>query len=131
MFEALQNRAEEGDPESQFLVASMYAAGTVVEQDNREATQWFQRSAEQGYAESFLPLAQAHLNGLGIPQNVVTAHLWFNLAAGRLSGTDRTFATEQRDLVQAQMSQSQPDTPLTIELNIPKPPGVRRADSTG
>ncbi len=29
------------------------------------------------------------------------------------------------------MSQSQPDTPLTIELNIPKPPGVMRADSTG
>ena len=25
----------------------------------------------------------------------------------------------------------EPETPLTIELNIPKPPGVRRADSTG
>ena len=25
----------------------------------------------------------------------------------------------------------EPETPLTIELNIPKPPGVMRADSTG
>ena len=25
----------------------------------------------------------------------------------------------------------EPETPITIELNIPNPPGVRRADSTG
>ena len=25
----------------------------------------------------------------------------------------------------------EPETPITIELNIPKPPGVMRADSTG
>ena len=25
----------------------------------------------------------------------------------------------------------EPEPPITIELNIPKPPGVRRADSTG
>ena len=25
----------------------------------------------------------------------------------------------------------EPETPITIELNIPKPPGVRRAESTG
>ncbi len=25
----------------------------------------------------------------------------------------------------------EPETPITIELNIPKPPGVRRTDSTG
>ena len=26
---------------------------------------------------------------------------------------------------------AEPETPITIELNIPKPPGVMRADSTG
>ena len=103
----LHARAEQGNAEAQFLLGSMYRDGTAVDQEHVEATEWFRRSAEQGYVPSFLPLAQAYLNGLGVPQDFVSAHLWFNLAAARLSGTDRALAIEQRDLVQAQMNQSQ------------------------
>ena len=103
----LQARAAQGNAESQFLLGSMYSAGTVVDQDDVEAVRWFLRSAEQGYVQSFLPLADAYLSGLGTTQDFVNAHRWFNIAAARLSGEERAVAVEGRDRVQAQMTGSQ------------------------
>ena len=105
--EALQTRAAQGDTEAQFMLGSMYTAGTVVEQNNFEAAQWFQRAADQGHGPSFVPLARAFFIGQGVPQDFVSAHLWFNIAAARLSGNDRTVAVESRAQVQAQMSENQ------------------------
>lgn len=99
--------AEQGDAEAQFMIGSLYAEGTAVDQDFVEAARWFRRSADQGYAQSFLPLASAYFNGQGVPQDFVSAHLWFNIAAARLTGDDRALAVEQRTLVQTQMSESQ------------------------
>ena len=58
------------------MVASLYADGTVLEQNLVEAAEWYRRSAEQGFAQSFIPLAQAYLAGEGVPQDFVSAHLW-------------------------------------------------------
>ncbi len=99
----LRTRAEQGNAEAQFMLGSMYADGTVLDQDAVAAAQWFLRSAEQGYARSFLPLGRAYLNGQGVAQDYVSAHLWFNIAAARLSGEDRAVAVAERDRVQAQM----------------------------
>lgn len=100
-------RAEQGDAEAQFVLGSLYSAGTVVDRDFVAAARWLLLAAEQGYVESFLPLARAYLAGNGVPQDFVSAHLWFNIAAARLTGEDRTIAVEQRDSVQAQMGNEQ------------------------
>ena len=39
----MERRAEQGDAESQFILGSMYADGTVVDQDGVVAAQWFRR----------------------------------------------------------------------------------------
>ena len=103
----LETRADRGDAEAQFMLGAMYAAGIVVDQNAVEAAQWFRRSAEQGYVLSMLPLARAYWDGQGVPQDFVSAHLWFNVAASQLAGEDRMVAVEGRDQVQAEMSQSQ------------------------
>ncbi len=104
----MERRAEQGDAESQFILGSMYADGTVVGQDGVVAAQWFRRSAAQGYEPAFLPLARIYLAGDGLPQDFVSAHLWFNIAAARLSdGADREVGTAGRIQVEAQMSQMQ------------------------
>ena len=91
--------ADQSDAEAQFMLGSMYAAGIVLDQDAVEAAQGFLRSAEQGYARSFLPLGRAYLNGQGVAQDYVSAHLWFNIAAARLSGEDRAVAVAERPVV--------------------------------
>ena len=103
----LHTQAEQGNAEAQFMVASLYADGTVLEQDLVEAAEWYRRSAEQGFAQSFIPLAQAYLAGEGVPQDFVSAHLWFNIAAARLTSGDRQVAIDAREEVQRRMSPPQ------------------------
>ncbi len=104
---ALRGRAEQGEIEAQFMLGLMYTAGDVVDQDSFEAAQWFQRAANQGYGPSFVPLARAFFVGQGVPQDFVSAHFWFNIAAASLSDDDRTVAIEGRNQVQVVMSERQ------------------------
>ena len=57
-------------------------------------------SAKAGEAKAMLALGQLYLKGIGLPQNYVQAHKWFNLAASR--GDD--VAAAERDALVAQMT---------------------------
>ncbi len=47
-------------------------------------------------------------NGLGVPQDYVQAHMWYNLAASRYPpGEDRDDAVEGRDIVAKRMTPAQ------------------------
>ena len=39
-----------------------------------------------------------YASGEGVPQDYVQAHMWFNLAASRLTGEERERAVNNRDL---------------------------------
>ena len=72
--------AEQGDAFSEYTLGELYANGSGVPQDYREAVKWWKLAAEE------LPLARHNLgvmynNGWGIPQDYVLAHMWFNIAA--------------------------------------------------
>ncbi len=43
--------------------------------------------ADTGEAKAMLALGRLYLQGLGVPQNYVQAHMWFNLAASRGEAT--------------------------------------------
>ena len=47
------------------------------------------------------------VNGEGVPQDDVQAHMWFNLAASRYTGEDRERAVEARDRVAGLMIPTQ------------------------
>ena len=40
-----------------------------------------------------------YATGQGVPQDDVQAHMWFNLAASRMTGEDREIAVRSRDRV--------------------------------
>jgi len=50
----------------------------------------------QGYAEAQYNLGLMYHKGQGVPQNYVQAHMWSNLAASQLTGSDRKRAVENR-----------------------------------
>ena len=56
--------------------------------------------ANAGEAQAMLALGRLYLRGVGLPQNYVQAHKWFNLAASR--GED--VAAAERDALVAQMT---------------------------
>ena len=52
-----------------------------MSQDEAEAARWYRLAAEQGTAIAQNNLGVMYANGLGVPQDDVTAYMWFNLAA--------------------------------------------------
>ena len=60
--------------------------------------------AEAGDAEAQVDLGVMYFVGDGVPQDGVQAHMWFNLAASRLTGEARERAVNNRDLAAGQMT---------------------------
>ena len=49
---AFREFKNDGSAEAQFNVGLMYALGSGVKQDHREAANWYRKSAEQGYQQA-------------------------------------------------------------------------------
>ena len=61
----------------------MYRLGQGVPQDYKQAVKWYQKAAEQGYADAQCNLGIMYYEGDGVPQNYKKAYVWFNLAASQ------------------------------------------------
>ena len=81
----LKPLAEQGNPEAQFNLGSLYYQGWGVPQDYREAAQWMRRAAEQGYLFAQTTLGSLYAAGLHrvIEKDDSQALMWFILAASQ------------------------------------------------
>lgn len=80
--EQLRQKAQAGNPNSQFALAKRYfdgRRGTV--QDYNEAAKWFGKAAEQGLAEAQDYLGRMYYNGYGVQQDYNEAVNWVTKAA--------------------------------------------------
>jgi hypothetical protein len=60
-----------------------------------EASKWFRKAADQGHASAQLNLGALYINGQGVQQDFVQAHMWLSLAAVSFPASD----TGGRDFV--------------------------------
>ena len=74
-----------------------------MSQDYVKARQWWEKAAAQGSASAQNDLGLVYANGLGGPQDLVQAHMWYGLAAG--NGYE--IATEYRNDLAKQMPPAQ------------------------
>ena len=99
--------AERGDAESQLKLGIAYRDGSDgPAQDYTEAAFWFRQAAEQGHPMARFNLGRLYERGLGVPRDLITAHLWYNLAASGFEPRDgsRTMAIAGRDRVASQLT---------------------------
>src|SRR5687768_5489636 len=75
--------AEKGHPWAQRRVASMYAEGKGVQQDDQEAVNWYRLAAAQGNTPAQYDLGLAYEKGKGVPQDYAEAVKWYRIAASR------------------------------------------------
>ena len=82
-----------------------YEDGQRAWDDGRhsEALREWQASANAGDAKAMLALGRLYVQGLGVPQNYVQAHMWFNLAASRFEAA----AVKERDALAVRMAPEQ------------------------
>ena len=101
--------AEQGNANAQFILGVMYdsspsGSGTVrAYRRTTRTVRWYRLAAEQGYAEAQFNLGVMYADGRGMPQDYVSAHMWFNLAAA----TGDEDARKGRDIVAARMTREQ------------------------
>jgi len=74
-------RAERGDSASEYKLAHLYAGGSGIETDKRQAQVWLERSAEHGNADAQYELGNALREGAGVVQDYERAAHWIMLAA--------------------------------------------------
>ena len=77
-------------------------------EDDAEAVRWYRLAADQGYAPAQYNLGTMYVRGRGVPEDVVTAHMWVSLAASRSTSDvalDR--AAQTLDLIAEELTASQ------------------------
>lgn len=97
-FDSWIRAAEQGVPEAQFFIASLYQAGHGVQRDYQRAIKWYRLSAEKGFSPSQVGMGNMNADGLGLNKNNLEAHMWFNIATanGNLRGQYNLKKLEKR-----------------------------------
>ena len=78
----------------------MYTYGYGVPQDYAEALKLHRLAADQGNANAQNNLGVMYADGLGVPENYVTAHMWFNISIAN----GEFVAGKRRDELAAKMT---------------------------
>lgn len=97
---AWRELAAQGHLDSMVAIAGLYAAGTGVPLDYREAARWYRRAADCGHAIAQLNLGDFYSRGRGVDQDPVLAAVYLSRAAAQ----GNAWAKDRRDAVRATMS---------------------------
>jgi len=77
----LQNAAEQGDAQAQYLLGLWYFSGQGGQKDYAKAAEWYGKAAEQGDAMSQYYMGLLYLAGQGVPEDKTNATELFSKAA--------------------------------------------------
>ena len=77
----LTESAEQGDPESQYVLGVLYKRGRGVEVNEKVALAWYLKAAKQGHVDAQTRLALMYSSGRGTPVDQESAFYWYKLAA--------------------------------------------------
>jgi localization factor PodJL len=80
---SLRLAAGKGDASAQFEVASRLAEGKGLDQDLKEAAEWYHRSAASGFAMAQFRLGTLYERGLGVRRDAARAQSWYERAAAQ------------------------------------------------
>ena len=85
-FDALLERAKEGNLEAQKDLAMAYIRGDEIEQNYEEAFKWYKAAAEQGDSDAQNSLYNRYAKGEGVEQNSEEAMKWLHRSADQGHG---------------------------------------------
>ncbi|WP_455207625.1 tetratricopeptide repeat protein [Kaarinaea lacus] len=80
-FKQQMPKAEAGDAEAQYDIATMYEKGNGVAKDMEKAFEWFTKAAKQGSDKAAYKVGYSFLRGEGVAQDDAKALQWLNVAA--------------------------------------------------
>jgi len=110
----LRKAAQQGDSDAQLALADSLVDGHCDEtvRNYEEAVHWYRQAAKsenvRHQAEAHFFLGEMYEYGLGVSQDLVSAHMWYNLSSMRGdSEAERKKAVSARDKVAHKLSPEQ------------------------
>jgi TPR repeat protein len=104
----LRKAAAGGNAIAQDGLGILYATGdSGVDQDFSQAAKWYRKAADRGNPHAQNSLGAMYARGEGVPQDYVSAYVWYGLAAAHFSESEperRKWAIFGRDLVASKMT---------------------------
>jgi uncharacterized protein len=79
--EWFRKAAEQGLPDAQFSLGTMYKKRRGVAKNTKQTVMWYKKAAEQGHAEAQFNLGYMYYKGYGTTKDLVQAHKWSDLSA--------------------------------------------------
>ena len=79
----LLEKAEQGDAQSQVILANKFLIGEGMEKNPEKAVDWFKKAAEQGSADAHYKLAICLKSGTGTQKDIEQANKHFQQAADK------------------------------------------------
>jgi TPR repeat protein len=103
----LRKAAEQGDPNGLRRLGDQYYIGVnSVPQSYENAIIWYRKAADLGDVQSQSQLGLSYENGVGVAQDYVLAHMWYNLSASK-DWENRDILAKKRDSVAGKMTPAQ------------------------
>ncbi len=78
---ALQEYKNDDDPRAMYQVGYMYDHGQGVDQDIKEAAQWYLKAAEKGNAKAQYRMGLLYATGSGVDKDLKEAEKWYKKSA--------------------------------------------------
>ena len=99
-FEWILETANQGLPESQNLLGTMYLKGKEVNKDYEKAFYWFIKSAKGGSDQALYNIGSMYYNGYGTKQDYVKAFEYYRKAAsyGNKDAQNEILNIEEKDI---------------------------------
>lgn len=81
-FKTMQSLAETSDHGyAQYYMGMMYMKGQGVDQDYKNAGEWFRKASEKSIPQAQYKLGNLYLKGRGVPKDFEYAYIWFSVGA--------------------------------------------------
>lgn len=81
-FTTMQSLAETSDHGyAQYYLGMMYMKGQGVEQDYKNAGEWFRKASEKNIPQAQYKLGDLYFKGRGVPKDFEYAYVWFSVGA--------------------------------------------------
>lgn len=81
-FKTMRSLAETSDHGyAQYYLGMMYMKGQGVEQDYKNASEWFRKASEKSIPQAQYKLGDLYLKGRGVPKDYEFAYIWFSVGA--------------------------------------------------
>ena len=77
----LTQTAEQGHPEAEYNLGTLYVTGRGVEKNEKMAAEWFKKAAQHGHPTAQSNMGVLHADGTVVEKNYDEALSWFQKAA--------------------------------------------------